>query len=110
VLAGFMWLVPESFIRKFQGKIINIHPALLPKHGGKGFYGGKVHDAVIQSGEKKSGITIHYVNEKFDEGEIIFQAECDVAPDETPATLAAKVHQLEHEHYPRVIEQLLDKQ
>jgi len=107
VLAGFLWLVPESLIKKFPNKIINIHPALLPGHGGKGFYGSKVHEAVIQSGEKKSGITIHYVNEKFDEGEIIFQATCDIEPGETPSSLAAKVHKLEHEHFPHVIEKLL---
>lgn len=107
VLAGFLWLVPESLIKKFQGKIINIHPALLPNHGGKGFYGSKVHEAVIQSGEKKSGITIHYVNDKFDEGEIIFQATCDIEPGDTPSMLAEKIHKLEFEHYPVVIEKLL---
>lgn len=110
VLAGFLWLVPESLIKKFPGKIINIHPALLPNHGGKGFYGAKVHESVIRSGEKKSGITIHYVNEKFDEGEIIFQAACDIEPNDTPATLAQKIHGLEQEHFPRVIEEVLDKQ
>lgn len=109
VLAGFLWLVPESFIRKFEGKIVNIHPALLPGFGGKGFYGKKVHEAVISSGEKKSGITIHYVNEHFDAGEIIFQATCDIAENETADTLAKKIHALEHEHYPRVIEELLGK-
>jgi phosphoribosylglycinamide formyltransferase-1 len=110
VLAGFLWLVPESLIKKFEGKIINIHPALLPNHGGKGFYGSKVHEAVIQSGEKKSGISIHYVNDKFDEGEIIFQATCDIEPGDTPSTLAEKIHKLEHQHYPIVIEKLLEKQ
>ncbi len=110
VLAGFLWLVPDSIIKKFPKKIVNIHPALLPAHGGKGFYGMKVHEAVIAGGEKKSGITIHYVNEKFDEGEIIFQIECKVDENETPQTLAAKIHQLEHQHYPRVIEELLYKQ
>src|SRR6187402_3001559 len=103
VLAGFLWLVPESLIKKFPNKIINIHPALLPEHGGKGFYGSKVHESVIQSGAKKSGITIHYVNEKFDEGEIIFQETCDIEPEDTPSTLAGKIHKLEHEHYPIVI-------
>lgn len=107
VLAGFLWLVPESLIKKFPGRIINIHPALLPEFGGKGFYGSKVHEAVLRSGAKKSGITIHYVNEKFDAGEIIFQATCDIDPNETPESLAAKVHALEHQHYPRVIEELL---
>ena len=110
VLAGFLWLVPESLIRKYPGKIINIHPALLPQHGGKGFYGSKVHEAVIRSGEKKSGITIHYVNEKFDEGEIIFQEKCDIEENETAESLAAKIHKLEHEHYPGVIEKILDQQ
>jgi phosphoribosylglycinamide formyltransferase-1 len=110
VLAGFLWLVPESLIKKFPNRIVNIHPALLPQHGGKGYYGSKVHDAVLQSGEKKSGITIHYVNEKFDEGEIIFQASCDIDPGDTPDTLAKKIHLLEYEHYPRVIEEILSKQ
>src|SRR4029079_5869257 len=107
VLAGFLWLIPESLIKKFPGKIINIHPALLPNHGGKGFYGSKVHEAVMQSGEKKSGITIHYVNDKFDEGEIIFQATCEIEPGDTPKSLAEKIHKLEYEHYPIVIEKLL---
>lgn len=109
VLAGFLWLLPESFIQKFRGRIVNIHPALLPQHGGKGFYGSRVHEAVISNGDKKSGITIHQVNEKFDEGEILFQAECDVEENETPESLAAKIHRLEYEHYPRVIEELLEK-
>ena len=109
VLAGFLWLLPEPLIKKFPGRIVNIHPALLPKYGGKGFYGSKVHEAVLGAGEKQSGITIHRVNEKFDEGEIIFQATCDIADNETPASLAAKIHKLEYEHYPRVIEELLDK-
>ena len=107
VLAGFLWLIPESLVKKFPRRIINIHPALLPQHGGKGFYGSRVHEAVLDSGLKKSGITIHYVNEKFDEGEIIFQAACDIADNETPESLAKKIHQLEHEHYPQVIEKLL---
>lgn len=109
VLAGFLWLVPESLIKKFSGRIINIHPALLPQHGGKGFYGSKVHEAVISSGDKKSGITIHYVNEKFDEGKIIFQATCEIDENETAETLATKIHKLEHEHYPLVIEKVLDQ-
>ena len=110
VLAGFLWLIPESLINKFPNRIVNIHPALLPKYGGKNFYGSKVHDAVLKAGEKKSGITIHYVNTQYDEGKIIFQAECDVDPGDTPETLAAKVHELEHKHYPVVIEQLLEKE
>jgi len=109
VLAGFLWLLPASLIKKFPGRIINIHPALLPKHGGKGFYGSKVHEAVMQSGEKKSGITIHFVNDKFDDGEIIFQASCDIEPGDTPSTLAEKIHKLEHEHYPIIIDNLLEK-
>jgi len=109
VLAGFLWLIPESLIKKFPGKIINIHPALLPQFGGKGFYGAKVHEAVIKSGAKKSGISIHYVNDKFDEGEIIFQATCDIDENETAESLAAKIHKLEHAHYPAVIEKILEK-
>src|SRR6187402_1267836 len=105
VLAGFLWLVPESLIKKFPNKIINIHPALLPGHGGKGFYGSKVHESVIKTGDKKSGITIHYVNEQFDEGEIIFQKECEISAGETPETLSKKVHALEYEYYPKVIEE-----
>lgn len=107
VLAGFLLLVPEHLIKAFPNKIINIHPALLPKYGGKGMYGVKVHEAVINNKEKESGITIHYVNEKYDEGKTIFQAKCAVSPSDTPETLAAKVHALEYEHFPRVIEQIL---
>jgi len=103
VLAGFLWLVPEKLIRAYPGAIINIHPALLPKYGGKGMYGDKVHEAVINNGEKNSGITIHYVNERYDEGNIIFQATCPVAEHETPGSLAEKVHALEYEHFPGVI-------
>lgn len=109
VLAGFLWLLPEKFIKAFPDKIINIHPALLPKYGGKGFYGTKVHEAVLKSGEKKSGITIHYVNENFDEGKTIAQFVCEVNQSDTPESLAAKIHKLECEHYPKVIEQLLEK-
>lgn len=104
VLAGFMLLVPENLIRAFPGKIINIHPALLPKFGGKGMYGMHVHDAVRSSGEKETGITIHEVNEKYDEGKILFQATVPVFPDDTPDSIAEKVHQLEYAHYPTVIE------
>ena len=110
VLAGFLWLVPASLVKKFPGRIINIHPALLPDHGGKGFYGAKVHEAVLASGADKSGITIHQVNEKFDDGKIIFQAVCSVDKGETPESLAKKIHQLEYEHYPRVIEEVLANQ
>ena len=108
VLAGFMWLVPAYLIRAFPDKIINIHPALLPKFGGKGMYGTKVHKAVIDAKEKETGITIHYVNERYDEGKIIFQARCNINDNDTPETLAEKVHKLEYEHYPVVIEGLLD--
>jgi len=110
VLAGFLWLLPEPIVQHFPKRIINIHPALLPKYGGKGMYGAKVHEAVLAAGEKESGITIHYVNEKYDEGDIIFQARCPVLPDDTPQTLAQRIHTLEHKHYPEVIEKLLASQ
>lgn len=107
VLAGFLWKIPLPIIHAFPKRIINIHPALLPKYGGKGMYGNKVHEAVIEAGEKKSGITIHYVDEHYDEGDIIFQATCDVLPGDTPETLAQRIHKLEHKHYPAVIERLI---
>lgn len=107
VLAGFLWLVPDYLIRAFPEKMVNIHPALLPKFGGKGMYGKYVHQAVIDAGEKESGITIHYVNERYDEGEIIFQARCEIAENDTPETLAERIHQIEHRNYPMVIERLL---
>jgi phosphoribosylglycinamide formyltransferase 1 len=107
VLAGFLWLVPDNILKSYPGRIINIHPALLPKYGGKGMYGHIVHDAVIQSGDKESGITIHYVNEKYDEGAIIFQARCNVIPGSSADDLAARVHELEYRHYPKVIEKIL---
>lgn len=107
VLAGFLWKIPLPLIKAFPGKIINIHPALLPKYGGKGMYGHKVHEAVIAAGEKESGITIHYVDEMYDHGEIILQAKCDVLPGDTPDLLAKKIHVLEHQHYPVIVEQLL---
>jgi len=107
VLAGFMWKVPEKIISAFPGKIVNIHPALLPKYGGKGMYGEHVHRAVLENRDQESGITIHYVNENYDEGAIIFQANCTIDKDETPETLAGKIHQLEHKFYPKTIEQLL---
>lgn len=106
VLAGFLWLVPEILVQSF--KIINIHPALLPRYGGKNMYGMNVHRAVIQNGDAKSGITIHHVNEAYDEGAVIFQAECLVDETDTPETLAEKIHQLEHAHYPGVIARLLE--
>jgi phosphoribosylglycinamide formyltransferase 1 len=107
VLAGFLWLVPESVLKAFPQRIINVHPALLPAFGGKGMFGMKVHEAVIATGEKQSGITIHHVNELYDEGDIIFQATCQVQPDDTPEMLAAKIHQLEYEHFPVVIGKLV---
>ena len=107
VLAGFLWLVPKNILASFPGKIVNIHPALLPKYGGKGMYGHHVHDAVIQSGDKFSGITIHYVNEKYDEGQIIVQKEVKVTKSDTADTLASKIHKLEYEYFPKTIEKLL---
>jgi len=107
VLAGFLWKVPSALIQAYSGRIINIHPALLPKYGGKGFYGRLVHEAVIAAKEKESGITIHYVDELYDHGQTIFQASCIIEPGDTPDTLAKKIHGLEHEHFPRVIEELL---
>jgi phosphoribosylglycinamide formyltransferase-1 len=104
VLAGFMWLMPENIIRAYPNKIINIHPALLPKFGGKGMYGHHVHEAVKASGERETGITIHLVNEKYDEGEILFQAFTSLDVTDTPDTIAEKVHALEYKHYPEQIE------
>jgi len=109
VLAGFLWLVPDIILKEYEGRIINIHPALLPAYGGKGMYGDRVHKAVIANHDTESGITIHYVNSFYDEGAIIFQAKCSIGPDETPESLATKVHKLEYEHYPRVIEDLVSK-
>ena len=109
VLAGFLWLVPVNMIKAFPKRIINIHPALLPKYGGKGMYGISVHSAVIRNKDKESGITIHYVNERYDEGSIIFQTRCPVLPDDTPETLAERVHHLEYIHYPGIIEKELLK-
>jgi phosphoribosylglycinamide formyltransferase 1 len=107
VLAGFLWLVPESILKHFESKIVNVHPALLPKFGGKGMFGIHVHNAVIDAGEKESGITIHYLNREYDEGDIIFQARCRVDKDESPKTLSGKIHKLEYEHFPVVVEKLL---
>lgn len=104
VLAGFMCFVSEPLQKAYSDRIVNIHPSLLPKFGGKGMYGIHVHEAVIKSGEKESGITIHYINEHYDEGTIIFQASCPVLPNDTPEDLAARVHALEYEYYPKVIE------
>ncbi|MDR0940720.1 MAG: phosphoribosylglycinamide formyltransferase [Bacteroidales bacterium] len=103
ILAGFLWLIPQNLIEQFSNRIINIHPALLPDYGGKGMYGARVHEAVIANKEAKSGITIHVVDEKYDNGAILFQATCDITPDDTPETLAHKVHALEYEHFPKVV-------
>ena len=109
VLAGFLWKVPAILIHHFRGKIINIHPALLPGYGGKGMYGMAVHKAVIEAKEKFSGITIHFVDEEYDHGNIIFQEKVTIDPGETPESLAEKIHQLEHEHFSKVIEQVLNE-
>ncbi len=108
VLAGFLWLVPGQLIETFRGRIINIHPALLPRFGGKGMYGDRVHRAVLDAGSTESGITIHYVNEHYDSGDIIFQARCPVLPGDDVQSLAARIHALEYEHYPAVISRLID--
>lgn len=105
VLAGFLWLVPRNLTELFT--VVNIHPALLPKYGGKGMYGLNVHKAVLDSRDKESGISIHRVNANYDEGDIIFQATCPVMKNDTPETLAARIHELEYLHYPRVIEEML---
>ncbi len=105
VLAGFLWLIPINLIHNFP--IINIHPALLPKYGGKGMYGLKVHQAVIDNHEKESGITIHFVNENYDEGKIIFQAKCEVLTTDCAEDVASKVHQLEYKYFPEIIEKVV---
>lgn len=109
VLAGFMWLMPPALVRAFPDRIINIHPALLPKFGGKGMYGHFVHEAVVAAHESESGITIHYVNEHYDEGAPIFQARCPVLTTDTPDDVARRVQALEHEHYPRLVADILSK-
>ena len=109
VLAGFLWLVPDEIISAYKGRIVNIHPALLPRFGGKGMYGDRVHRAVLDSGCTESGITIHYVNEQYDAGDIIFQAKCPVLPGDNVETLAARIHTLEYEHYPVVISSIIDR-
>lgn len=107
VLAGFLWLMPTHLVHAFPNRIINIHPALLPRYGGKGMYGLNVHQAVVEAGEQESGITIHFVNEHYDEGQTIFQARCPLRPTDTPEEVAQKVLELEHRHFPRVIEQVM---
>lgn len=109
VLAGFLWVFPDNILKAFPQKVINIHPALLPNYGGKGMYGAKVHETVINNKDQESGISIHYVNEKYDEGEIIFQTKTQIEKNDTPDSLAGKIHQLEYKHFPEVIEQLLQK-
>ena len=109
VLAGFMWLIPENLLKAFPNKIINIHPALLPKYGGKGMYGDRVHHAVIDAKEEESGITIHFVDENFDEGEIIHQSRFRIEAGDDLEMIKFKGQQLEHLHYPKVVEQLLKK-
>lgn len=107
ILAGFLLKIPPAFVKAFPNRIINIHPALLPKYGGKGMYGNKVHSAVIENKEKESGITIHLVNEEYDKGEIILQQKCEVLENDTIDTLAQKIQKLEHEHFPKAIERFL---
>ncbi len=107
VLAGFLWKVPVNIVQAFPGRIINIHPALLPKYGGKGMYGHFVHEAVLAAGDAESGITIHYVNEQYDDGGVILQERCAVSPGDTPETLAKKVQALEHRWFPLIVERLL---
>ncbi|MCD9584046.1 phosphoribosylglycinamide formyltransferase [Tenacibaculum maritimum] len=109
ILAGFLWKIPSKIIAAFPNKIINIHPALLPKYGGKGMYGMHVHKAVKENKETETGISIHYVNENYDEGAIIFQTKTILSTEDTPETIAHKVHELEYEHFPKVIEQVINK-
>jgi len=108
VLAGFLWLFPSSILEKFPNKVINLHPALLPKFGGKGMFGNYVHQAVLDNNEEETGITIHYVNEKYDDGQIIFQKSFPISSGETLTSLTEKIHELEHRHFPKVIENLLE--
>ncbi len=109
VLAGFLWKIPQDFVRAFPNKMVNIHPALLPKYGGKGMYGMNVHKAVKENNETETGITIHFVNEHYDEGGIIFQAKTQLTPEDSPEDIANKIHQLEYAHFPKVIEETILK-
>lgn len=109
VLAGFLWLIPKNLVQNYPGRIINIHPAILPKFGGKGMYGDHVHNAVIAAGETEGGITIHYVNENYDEGEYIYQAKYRIDKGDNLEMVKFKGQQLEHQHYPRIIEGILKK-
>ena len=108
VLAGFLWKFPEFILNEYMNKVINVHPALLPKYGGKGMYGMRVHEAVVANNETETGITIHYVNEHYDEGAVIFQTKCSVEKNDTAEDVAVKIHELEMEHFPKVVEQLLN--
>ena len=108
VLAGFLRLLPAELVQAFPKKIVNIHPSLLPKFGGKGMYGDRVHQAVIDAGDERSGITIHYVNEHYDDGAVLFQTECEVLPNDNVRSLASRIHKLEHGHYPQQIEKLIN--
>ncbi|MGJ8548312.1 phosphoribosylglycinamide formyltransferase [Winogradskyella wichelsiae] len=107
VLAGFLWKFPELILKEFTNKVINIHPALLPNYGGKGMYGMHVHEAVVKNKETETGITIHYVNENYDEGAVIFQAKCDVLPTDSADDVAKKIHLLEMEHFPLIVDKLM---
>jgi phosphoribosylglycinamide formyltransferase-1 len=110
VLAGFLWKIPHALIDAFPRRIVNIHPALLPKFGGKGMYGQYVHEAVLQAGERETGITVHFVDEHYDSGDIIFQTACPVLESDTAETIAGRIHQLEHAHYPQVVEKVVREQ
>jgi phosphoribosylglycinamide formyltransferase-1 len=110
VLAGFLWLVPDPLISRYPNRIINIHPALLPKYGGKGMYGHHVHEAVLANREKQSGITIHLIDPEYDKGPVLFQATCPVKPHDTPESLAARVHELEYRFFPKVIEETIQRE
>jgi phosphoribosylglycinamide formyltransferase-1 len=109
VLAGFLWKFPELILKEFPNKVINIHPALLPKYGGKGMFGMHIHDAVVANKEPETGITIHYVDENYDEGAIIFQTKCKVSPTDSAEDVAGKIHLLEMEHFPKVVDKLLNE-
>ena len=109
VLAGFLWLIPPEITRAYPKRIINIHPALLPAYGGKGMYGSRVHEAVIANRESVSGITIHSVDEEYDKGEMLFQAECPVMPDDSPETLANRIHELEYKYFPKIVLEYLNR-
>jgi len=109
VLAGFLWLIPENLLKEYPGRMINIHPALLPKYGGKGMYGDRVHKAILEAKETEGGITIHYVNEHYDEGEFIYQAKYRIDKDDNLEMVKFKGQQLEHLHYPRIVETLIKK-